>query len=433
MYLLYNLIAIPFLYVVFRFAGVFNSKIKRGIVGRRHWQKQLVSEIFKLPHPRVWIHSSSYGEFEQARPVLERLKIQYPKISIVVTFFSPSAYEYIPLAPPVDYICYLPFDTKSNAQQFIEIVKPAIAIIVRHDIWPNFLHELTARDIPTVLMDASIPATSSRLWPILRGMNKTLFKQFSAILPISNDEKQRFQSILGNEVEMTITGDTKYDQVIRRAADMEKISDLVNDKRLQNVPVWVVGSSWPSDEKHILPAYTKVIRKFPEFKMIIAPHEITESHLADFEEQCEKLKISTVRYSQWDCRTRYQILIIDVIGLLAHIYGIGTIAFVGGSMEQKVHNVLEPAAHGIPVLFGPCYDTQAEAVILADSQGGRVVHNVDDMADVIIDLLENPELCQRMGEAARNLVMAHAGAAEKTVDVIAGYLRHTSEKTGVAE
>ena len=419
MYGLYNLIAIPLLYLTFHFASLFSPKIRRGIRGRKHWQHSVKEQLQDLGKPRIWMHSSSYGEFLQGRPVLERLKKQRPDATIIVTFFSPSGYDNIRATSPVDRIFYLPFDTPSNAKRFIAMIDPAVAVIVRHDVWPNYVHELNRRHIPVVLIDASLPETSSRFWPGVRRLNRPLFSQFTRILPISQEEKRRFLRLGYPESQMVITGDTKYDQVILRAQNSKRVAHIAAHPLLQSRPVWVVGSSWPSDEKHVIPAFVNVKRTLKDALLIIAPHEVTEDHLQALKKKLMQAGMVSIRLSGLaDEQNSADALIIDRVGLLANIYGLGQVAFVGGSMDRKVHNVLEPAGYGIPVLFGPCYHTQAEAVTMVESAAATVITNADEMAYHIIQFLTDKEKNRQFGERARRLVMAHAGAAEKTMQII---------------
>jgi 3-deoxy-D-manno-octulosonic-acid transferase len=195
-HIVYNFIVIPMLYLSFHAAGLFNDKIRRGIRGRKNLLTRISKDLKDITNKKVWFHISSYGEYEQAKPVMVQLKAARPDVVIIVSFFSPSAYEHIKVSPPVDYICYLPMDSKSNAKQFVSIVDPVLAVVVRHDIWPNFIWELNRQHVPVVLIDASIPPKSSRLWPIFRGFNRNLYSSFNYILTISKLQSETINNLL---------------------------------------------------------------------------------------------------------------------------------------------------------------------------------------------------------------------------------------------
>lgn len=423
MQLIYNVIIIPLLYLIFRIGFIFNIKIRKGVKGRKYLFSQLIDELNGNTKIKVWFHVSSYGEFEQAKPVLLKLKEKNPDIYIIVTFFSPSAYEHIKATPPVDYICYLPFDSLINARRFISIINPQLAVIVRHDIWPNFLWTLSNNNIPTILIDASLPEKSSRFWPLIRNFNKKLFNHFSEILTISKDENKRFEVFITDKSRLIVTGDTKFDQVYYRTLETEKIKSLLNHSFLLENPIWVIGSSWPSDEKYIIPAYKKIIKKNTNLILIIAPHETAEDRIKELENHLEKENISSIRLSELKNESNnFQALIVDRIGILANIYRLGEFAFVGGSMELKVHNVLEPAAHGIPVLFGPRITTQAEALELKNGNGAILVSSTDEIFKKVSMLLKSKEEATRIGNNAKQFVLKFIGAADKTVEVLTKYL-----------
>ncbi|MBD3290564.1 3-deoxy-D-manno-octulosonic acid transferase [candidate division KSB1 bacterium] len=419
MQIIYNLIVVPLLYLAFHAAGLFNEKIRRGIHGRENLLPKIKGDLKTINKTRVWFHISSYGEFEQAKPVMTQLKAARPDLAIIVTFFSPSAYENIKLAPPVDYICYLPMDSRKNARQFISIVKPVFAVVVRHDIWPNYIWELNRRKIPVVLIDASIPEKSSRLLPVFQNFNRALYNSFDSILTISEVQTDRIAGLLGNSQKIVQTGDTKFDQVYHRTRETGKVTHLASHPFLKGKNIWVIGSSWQQDESRVLPAFERLKKAHPDLLMIIAPHEPTGQRVEEIERRLSPANLKSVRYSEFsETSADFDVLIMNKMGLLANIYSLGMAAFVGGSYEQNVHNVLEPAAHGIPVLFGPKIDTQPEAGMLLENGGGFIVRTTAEIEIKMSEFLGKKEIADRAGENAQKLVMEHVGAAEQTTNVL---------------
>ncbi len=415
----YNVIVIPLLYLGFHFIGLFNDKVRRGIRGRRGVLKKLKNDLGTFQSPRLWFHISSYGEYQQAKPVLMKLKSDLPDLFIVVTFFSPSAYEHIQSEQPVDYICYLPFDTLHHVRRFLALVDPVLAVVVRHDIWPNYIWTLNQKKIPVILIDASLPVHSSRFWPIIRSFSRRLFSSFDEIYTISQEEKDRLSVLVSDPDRLIVTGDTKFDQVHQRSLNMQKIDHLQHHPSLKDRRIWVVGSSWPADEEKIIPCFASLAKKFTDLLLIIAPHEPSEGRISDIESLLGIHGLAAVRYSHFQSVSMgFRALIIDRIGLLANLYSLGTIAFVGGSFESKVHNVLEPAIYGIPVMFGPKIWTQAEAELLVKRDAAWIVHSTEELTERVTHLLENPELANQLGQRARQVVLEHTGATEKIASLL---------------
>lgn len=405
----------------FSIASLFNPKIRKGLQGRKKLFQKLKNEISTLKARRqtIWFHVSSYGEFLQAKPVLDQLKLLNPKVFIFVTVFSPSGFENIKVQQPVDYLCYLPFDTYFTIRKFVSIVNPEIAVIVRHDVWPNCVWRLFKQKIPLYLIDASLPKNSSRLYPVFRTLNKGLFGKISEIFVISEEEVPRFRALGVDSDRIKIIGDTKYDQVYDRSQNKDKISQLINHPNLMNKRVVVAGSSWQADEAILIPAFYKVLKKITNCFLIIAPHEPTQKRISEIEQQCRELGINTVRWSELEkFKKETHCIIIDRIGLLSNIYSMGEAAFVGGSFYFKIHNVLEPAVFGIPVFFGPKMTTSAEAYKLLEHEAAIKVNSVEQIANLLIRIFEEPKFAKKYGNKAKSLVMQNVGSSKK----IAGFL-----------
>jgi len=406
-------------------ASFVNSKIRSGIRGRKKIIQNIQNNLPPLESKcqRIWIHVSSYGEFLQVKPVLNHLKRVKPNLFIIISFFSPSGYDHINIEPLIDFKCYLPFDTYFQAKKFISIISPQLAVIVRHDIWPNFAWRLNYENIPLVLIDASLPQNSSRFLPGLRALNKVLFSCMEAILAISEDEKEKFSQLVDDPEKITVIGDTKYDQVFERSQNLDRISQLLAEPKLREKKILVVGSSWQTDEDYLIPAFQQLLQKFNDLVMILAPHEPQSHRIDEIENRLKQAYLNSARLSElkpgeFDSHC----LIIDRVGVLANIYYLGNIAFVGGSFHYKIHNVLEPAIYGIPVIFGPKINTSSEALYFLKQDAAILVNSTQEIVDVVKNLVENPEQAEQYGNRAKQLVMQNVGNSEKIAQFLLQYL-----------
>ena len=420
----YNIIGAPLLLLAGFLGSLVNSKIRKGLSGRRNMYPMIREQLSATDptRPRIWFHVSSYGEFLQLKPVLSHLKELNPAIFIIITFFSPSGYDQVAVSALVDLKCYLPFDTYLQAKKFIALISPQVAAIVRHDVWPNFVWRLNREKIPLILIDASIPQSSSRLWLILRGINRHLFSLMEAILAISEEEAVRFRRLVDDPAKIIVVGDTKYDQVFERSQNLTRIAALLENSGLKAKDILVVGSSWQLDEDYLIPAFQRLSQKYKKLAMILAPHEPTPSRLEEIEKRLHQAQLSSVRLSQltpdqFECRC----LIIDQIGLLANIYYLGKVAFVGGSFYYKVHNVLEPAVYGIPVLFGPKMTNSAEAQNLLNRNAAILVDSTQKIVDVITNLFDKPAIADGYGGRAKQVVMQNVGNSRKIARLLLNY------------
>ena len=422
---LYNILTVPLLFIGFLVLSRFNSKVRRGIEARKkiiHKTRAALSQV-QADRPRIWIHVSSLGEFLQVKPVLQQLKKIDPKLFIIVSFFSPSGFEHVHDQPAFDYKCYLPFDSYFQAKKFVAVIAPKIAVIVRHDIWPNFVYRLSHEKIPLVLIDASLPQKSSRMMPILRQINKYLFSCMKAICAISEEEAEKLRRIVDTPEKILVTGDTKYDQVFERSKNLDAIAPFLQEPNFKQKKIFVVGSSWPMDEEQIIPAFAQLCHKFDDLIMILAPHEPLPHRIEEIENRLQQVQLTSTRLSQFKSgEFNARCLIIDQVGLLANIYYLGCVSFVGGSFHYKIHNVLEPAIYGLPVLFGPKMKNSSEAQYLLNHDAAILVNSRQEIEQVLIRLLENPDLAQQYGQRARQIVMQNVGSSEKIAQLLMRYL-----------
>lgn len=420
-FLFYNIFVIPSLYLLLQFAGLFNSKIRRGIKGRKRVYEQLILDAAALDKSKklVWFHSSSLGEFEQAKPIIEKLK-QEKNINILITFFSPSGYENSRKYPHADLISYIPFDTRSNAERFISIVNPSVAVLMRYDIWPNTVKALHDNKVPTFLVDATLRKSSPRKYPLIKSFHKMLFSFFTKILTVSENDAKEFLSFGLSKDKVISVGDTRFDRVYQRSL-LAKSRNLIKDEILENKKVFVAGSTWEQDEEIIFPAFEKISKYDSNALMIVAPHEPTELHLEKIENEFAG-KIKTIRFSYLNNYQNEKIIIVDSIGILLTLYTYADVAFVGGSFKQNVHNVLEAAVYGIPVMFGPKIENSQEAKKLAELGGGVLIKNKKQAYKNLRMLLTNEPLRKSKGNISFSFVKENLGATEKILKEIYLYL-----------
>jgi 3-deoxy-D-manno-octulosonic-acid transferase len=420
-YRIYNAIFIPGFWVLLRIASLFNRKIRRGLSGREHLFEQLERSSLELKASRrIWFHSSSMGEFEQAKPIIAALREKYTDLDIVVSFFSPSGYDHSKSYKLADLITYIPFDTVANARRFLDLIRPTIAVMVRYDIWPNHVWELHKRNIPTFIANATLRRNSVRLKFPFKSFHEELYQQLTAILTVSKMDEDSFGQLGLKPPKVQSIGETRYDQVWQRSVEARK-KHLIPEHVLKRKHVVVVGSSWDEDEDVVLPTFRKIAQYDANALMILVPHEPTLETLERIELQLNDHQRS-IRFSDLNDYSGEQVVLVDSIGILTTLYQYADVAYVGGSFRQGVHNVLEPAVYGIPVLFGPKHQNSQEAIELARRGGGFVVHDQQDCYKTLRLLLSNKKQNSRAGNISLNLVKENIGATERIVKHLEQYL-----------
>lgn len=417
--IIYNLFFIPSLYIALVIISLFKQKIRKGITGRKRIFEELILSKISLNQSKkiIWFHSSSLGEFEQAKPIIEKLRKETDTI-IVVSFFSPSGYENSKKYPYADIITYLPFDSRWRAERFIEVISPDLAVFMRYDIWPNHIWTLKKKKIPCLLVDATMKKNSPRKLPIVRSFHKYLFEDFAKILTVSNEDVNGFMSFKCKHVQIKKVGDTRFDRVYNRSI-VSKESKIINPDVLKGKKVLVAGSTWPQDEEILIPAFLKVLKFDEQSVMIIAPHEPTLLNLEKLEHEFSGV-VSFIRLSHINNYENQRIIIVDSIGVLSILYNYADIAFVGGSFKMNVHNVLEAAVYGIPVLFGPKIENSQEAKKLAEIGGGILVKDKRELYRSLRKLLSDENYRATCGKKSFDYVEEHKGATDRIISEIAG-------------
>ena len=416
-FLFYNLLIVPVLYLGVQIAGLYNKKVKRGIKGRRRLFEELIinSAAIRKANKLIWFHSSSLGEFEQAKPIIEELK-KNKGINILVTFFSPSGYDNSRKYPFADLVSYLPFDTKANAAKFIRIVKPSLAVLMRYDLWPNHIWAMKSFNIPIFLVDATMKENSRRKILFIMNFHKYLFRDVTKILTVSKSDADGFKDFGCMDNQVKAVGDTRFDRVYQRSLTAHA-HNLLKTDLLKNKRILVAGSTWEADEEVILPAFSKLAKNDDDVILIIAPHEPTVIHLEKIENEYSG-DLETIRFSFMNNYKGEKVIIIDSIGILLTLYTYADAAFVGGSFKQGIHNVLEAAVYGIPVLFGPKINNSQEAKELLKLGSGILIRNKKEAYRNLRMLFINEMIRKEKGAISYNYVQTNLGATEKILKEI---------------
>ncbi len=386
--------------VVLKSAGKFSPKLKDFTEGR----KDLFSKLEQNIDPDaeyIWIHAASLGEFEMAVPVLKMLKDKYPSSKTLVSFFSPSGYKNKKKHPLVDQFTYLPMDTKENAQRFLEIIRPKMVFFIKYDFWPNFLNELKTRQIRTFLVSGVFRKDQAFFKPYGNWMRKSLqaFEHFF----VQNRESRELLGTIGFD-NVTVSGDTRFDRVAAQLEADNRI-DFIEDFKQDKLLV-VCGSTWPEDEDLMI----KFINGSVNIKFVIAPHEIKAEKV---EKLRSKLKIPTVKFTEKDRAELkdFSVLILDTIGLLGRAYSYADIAYVGGAAGSTgLHNILEPATFGIPIIIGENYSKFPEAEKLRQLAGLYSVKNSDEFSAILTKFYTNTEFRHKTGMIAGHFINSNTGA-----------------------
>jgi 3-deoxy-D-manno-octulosonic-acid transferase len=401
MIILYN-ISIFVLQFSIRLVSVFHTKARAFVTGRRGWYRTLGQQFSSNYAPVIWVHCASLGEFEQGRPIIEAVKKQFPHYKILLTFFSPSGYEVRKDYAMADYVNYLPWDTAKNSKLFIQIVKPVLAIFVKYEFWYHYASVLKKGNIPLISI-SSIFRNDQFFFHPLGAFYRRILKNFSHFFVQNNESVKLLKSIGIREVDLS--GDTRFDrvyQIVKQNEEIEIARAFKGDQR-----VFVVGSSWPEDMEVLIPFINDNRLKF-----IVAPHEISEVNISDLE---KALRVKSIRYSQAANKNldEFVVLIVDNVGLLSRLYRYGEFAYVGGGFGKGLHNILEAACYGVPILFGnQRYDKFQEAVDLINRGGAFEVQDYPDLK-AKYEMLNVPASFLLACEVTKQYVEENLGATEK--------------------
>lgn len=403
MLVLYNLF-IRISWWVIKVFSFFNHKAQLWIQGRKNWKSNLKKN---LPEQRqvVWFHCASLGEFEQGRPIIENLKKSFPENFVLLTFYSPSGYEMRKDYSHADYIMYLPLDTPSNAEYFVSTVRPLWAIFIKYEFWYQFLFTLNRHHIPTYLV-AAVFRSDQIFFKWYGGFFRQIPFFFTEIFVQNANSKDLLQEI--GYTKTTVIGDTRIDRVreiANQAQTDQRILEFIGNRK-----VLLAGSTWPPEEKILLQWIEKV--NLNEWCLILAPHQVAPLHIQKIKNQFKQYRLIT--YSQLTERSASDILLIDTIGILSRLYQVGTLAFIGGGFGKSIHNILEPAAFGIPIIFGPNHHKFIEAQTLIATEGAFEVIN-ELSFNRIFNKLSQKERYKKAQKAVHNYIQEGKGATAKLI------------------
>ena len=423
--MIYNIV-IYFVLFGIAIASLFNEKVRKMWRGEREAFKILKQKVD--PHAKyVWFHAASLGEFEQGRPLMERIRKEHPQYKILLTFFSPSGYEVRKNYEGADIICYMPIDTRLNAIRFLRLVRPVMAFFIKYEFWSNFLHILKHRGVPTYSV-SSIFREDQVFFKWYGKSYANVLKCFTRFF-VQNEESKRLLEGIGIK-EVDVVGDTRFDRVLqikdaakdlpiceafrKRSASASAEASSAEALPKEDYKVFVAGSSWPPDEEIFL----RFFNEHKDWRLLVAPHVIGEDHLKLILSLIKGKKV--VRYTQTSPEEAAEadVLIIDCFGLLSSMYRYGDVAYVGGGFGVGIHNTLEAAVWNMPVIFGPNNKKFQEAQGLLKSGGGFEIHNFEEFEGLMNSLMNDEAFLKSAGEKAGAFVASLSGATDKVLSKV---------------
>lgn len=409
--------------LILKVLALFSPKLKLFVEGRKDVFSTLKSKI-NSSDKVIWVHAASLGEYEQGIPVMEALKKEFPNHKLVVTFFSPSGYEVRKNNTLADVTVYLPLDTKSNAKEFIKTIHPELVLFIKYEFWPNYLNELKRLNIPTYLV-SGIFREKQAFFKWYGGFYREALKTFNHFFVQNDSSKQLIQSIGFNNV--TISGDTRFDRVVdilNRDNSLDFMDSFVSLGMTKATTI-VIGSSWPKDEELLV---NYINQSNDDVKFIIAPHNIKQEQISNLKSSIKK---ETILFSEYNNEISHftrndneelkkaQVFIIDTIGILTKIYSYADIAYVGGGFGNPgVHNILEPATFGVPIVIGPNFSHFAEATALVHQEGCISIKNENELKLAFDSLLYNSDERHEKGHICETFVQMNKGATSKIINHI---------------
>lgn len=405
MRILYSLLIYLHQFLALLFSG-FSPKARHWVDGRKDILRKM--RLAKGDSSLcVWVHCASLGEFEQGRPVIEEVRKVFPDYKVLLTFFSPSGYNVRKNYPGADWVFYLPADTPSNVRHFLNIWKPQATVFVKYEFWFNYLHALQKRNIPTLLISAHFRAQQDFFKPWGFWFRKHL-RGFNRFFVQNTDSFSLLQSIGIDRV--TVSGDTRFDRVAAISNQASANADFM--RFADSTPVLIAGSTWPPDEELLL---SLINDQKVNLRFVIVPHEIHHAHIKAFAARVQggaQILSEIVPGDLFHAR----VLIVDSMGLLSGLYQYGALAYIGGGFGRGIHNILEAATFGLPVIFGPNYKQFAEAVDLTVSGGAFSVQNAQELRSTLDGLLENPDALKNAGRICSDYVQSKTGATKAIIE-----------------
>lgn len=371
-------------------------------------------------HPLLWMHAPSVGEGLMARPILTLLRERHPDTQLAYTFFSPSAEDFSRKLD-VDFRDYLPFDETGEMRAALDALRPTALVFSKLDVWPALVREARARGVRLGMISASLPPDSRRRRGLGRLMLRDAYAALDAVGAVDEDTAVRLVELGVRPDAVVVTGDTRYDQVWRRAHDADPAAGLLG-RLASDRSTLVAGSTWPADEAHLLPALAMVRARVPALRVILAPHEVTPPHVAPIVEWAARSGLRLARLDDAEAAGA-DVILVDRYGVLGDLYALADAAYVGGGFHDAgLHSVLEPAAFGVPVLFGPRHTRSRDALELLRRGAARAANDASDIARVVSEWLAHEDTRRTMGERARAVIERGRGAADRSLTLVESLL-----------
>lgn len=403
MLFLYDL-GIQFYRFLVLLASLKNKKAAAWIEGRKNILTHIASQI-NPNKTHAWFHFASLGEFEQGRPVLEEIKSKYSNISIVITFFSPSGYEIRKDYKFADHVFYLPLDTRRNATEFIKLIQPSIAVFTKYEYWYHYFDELNKKNIPLFIV-SGIFRKEQPFFRWYGSLHRKMLHMVSHFF-VQNEQSKSLLNGLGL-TNVSVTGDTRFDRVVKNMTQVQRITTV--EEFCAGSKVFIAGSTWPEDEV-LIASLTKI---YPQWKFIIAPHEIDPPHIREIEKAFpDSTKFSEINKQNIDT----QVLLIDNIGTLSSLYQYGDVGYIGGGFGVGIHNTQEASAFSLPVIFGPNYHKFQEAADLIEKGASFSIKSSEELQQKMA-YLQSPEIRNKLGKIAKEYILSKAGATRIILDYI---------------
>jgi 3-deoxy-D-manno-octulosonic-acid transferase len=400
------LLAVNLYVILIRMAAPFHTKAALWVNGRKDIFKKIHHQLREVHAERIWIHCASLGEFEQAVPLIEKLKQKYPSRKIVLTFFSPSGYELKKNTTLADAVFYLPADSPLSAKTFLELINPVMAFFIKYEFWHFYISELYRRNIPLYIVSARF----GKQHIFFKWYGKFFLGMLQKATRIFVQDHFSLQLCTAAGLKnCSVSGDTRFDRVMEIAANPKQFPEIA--KFCSDKKIFIAGSTWPEDEKLI----TELIHHIhDDWKFIIAPHEISEKHISQL---ISGIRKKTVRYSQLD-QQEYEVLIIDNIGMLSSVYQYGNIAYVGGGLGRGLHNILEPAAFGLPVIFGNKIRKNTEAFQMIENGTGYAVKDSQTLIRVFNQIEQNFKNATSLNTMQKDFIRRNSGAVNRMINLL---------------
>jgi 3-deoxy-D-manno-octulosonic-acid transferase len=406
---LYNLFLLLYKLLA-KAAAPFNNKVKLWVLGQDAVLNEITALAQKIQKPIIWVHCASYGEFEQGLPIIEKVKADYPGYQVWLTFFSPSGYQHRKNDPTVDFVTYLPMDGSSNAKHFFDLVQPKLVLFIKYEFWFYYLAEAKQRNIPTLLV-AAIFRPNQIFFKWYGGFYKKILSLFYGILVQDENSKKLISSIFA-ERNIIVTGDTRFDRVGSTAKISWSFDWL---QKLNNAKIIIAGSTWEKD--HML--LSSLSEKYSHLNWIIVPHHVDATSIEKCLQVFNNATTLTSFIATHQKFNNAKVIIVDQIGLLRNLYQHAFVTYIGGGFGREgIHNLLEPAAFGKPVLWGPNDEKYIEARGLVNAGGGFKIHDVNSFSKTLDLLLDQSEKYAKACESSTNFIAHNAGATQKTMEII---------------